>query len=427
MDREYLEDYEQKENEEYDKLLKKIQEGKFSFEKDKFPPDERFIKLEKPVAVTTLEGANIRNIWSQIPFCGSMILFLSSFPQDVFEEKLFKISDIPKIVDFIKETGKLQVALKDRPILYEGLDYLDPFFKELKPPFYVGVPRSVFGSDKEIQKAEDSFFTLGRIRFLNHMRKETNAIASHAYQTILSKIVYSYVVLKVGHYAIVEEIENLMIDDPSRAFPLIDICLNLIVNPIADMRSDLHNLTLKTIKASQYLPNIYKPQKIRLPCEIGRFLMKKLTYAPEGLDACKELMYHYDAYDLRKVQESLNEAIVTNHPDIVNETAKELSEILDNVWNDKTIPRRVKGLQIGTPLSMAAIGSVAAGPIGAAGGFLAGLGYSVADKFIDLGTEGLSERLAKLKIKSYQANVYDFKEKYKHNIPKPSKESQTNA
>jgi hypothetical protein len=76
---------------------------------------------------------------------------------------------------------------------------------------------------------------------------------------------------------------------------------------------------------------------------------------------------------------------------------------------------------------MAAIGSVAAGPIGAAEGFLAGLGYSVADKFIDLGTEGLSERLAKIKTKSYQANIYDFTEKYKHNIPKPSKESQTNA
>lgn len=80
----------------------------------------------------------------------------------------------------------------------------------------------------------------------------------------------------------------------------------------------------------------------------------------------------------------------------------------------------MKGLHAGMPLSMAAIGSVVAGPIGAVGGFLAGLGYSVTDKFVDLGTEGLSERLAKLKTKSYQANIYDFKEKYKRNIPKPS-------
>lgn len=146
--------------------------------------------------------------------------------------------------------------------------------------------------------------------------------------------------------------------------------------------------------------------------------MKKLTYAPLGLRACNELIDHYSSYDLQKVQESLNEAIVTNQPHIVNESATELSEILDNVWNDKTIPRRVKGLQIGIPLLMAAIGSVVAGPIGATGGFLAGLGYSVADKFIDLETEGLSEKLAKLKTKSYQANVYDFKQEYKHKIAK---------
>ena len=164
------------------------------------------------------------------------------------------------------------------------------------------------------------------------------------------------------------------------------------------------------------LPSVFRPSKTRFPCEIGKFLVRKLTYAAQDVRACYYLMDNYDAYDLKKVQESLNEGIVTNHPDVVNRNAKELSEILDNVWNDKTIPRRVKGLQIGIPLSMAAIGSVAAGPIGAAGGFLAGLGYSVADKFIDLETEGLSERIAKLKTKSYQANIYDFKQKYKAKI-----------
>jgi len=147
--------------------------------------------------------------------------------------------------------------------------------------------------------------------------------------------------------------------------------------------------------------------------------LKKLTYAPLSMRACYHLIDNYGAYDLQKIQESLNKAIVENHPDILNEKTEELSEILDNVWNDKTVPRRIKGLQIGIPLSMAAIGSVAAGPIGATGGFLAGLGYNVLDKSIDLGTEGLSERLAKLKTRSYQANIYDFKKKYKSKITHP--------
>ena len=45
MDREYLEDYEQREKEELDKfLLQKIKDGTFSLEKDRFPNKERFFK-----------------------------------------------------------------------------------------------------------------------------------------------------------------------------------------------------------------------------------------------------------------------------------------------------------------------------------------------------------------------------------------------
>jgi hypothetical protein len=64
---------------------------------------------------------------------------------------------------------------------------------------------------------------------------------------------------------------------------------------------------------------------------------------------------------------------------------------------------------------MAAIGSIASVPIGTIGGLLAGLGYNVSDKIIDLGTDTLSEKMAKLSAKSYQANIYDFKKKYKIN------------
>ena len=113
----------------------------------------------------------------------------------------------------------------------------------------------------------------------------------------------------------------------------------------------------------------------------------------------------------------MNEAIVANNPDIVNKSAEELSEILDNVWNDKTIPRRIEGLKVGVPVSMAAIGGIVAGLPGAAGsGFLADLGIKVAEKtvekFFGVKGEGLSERISKLRTKSYQANVYDFKKKY---------------
>jgi hypothetical protein len=185
-----------------------------------------------------------------------------------------------------------------------------------------------------------------------------------------------------------------------------------LYSPIVDVRSDAWAFAFDEIHESSILPFGISSECIRFPFEIGKFLTQKLTYAPEGLAACRELMYHYDKYDLQKVQESLNKAVVENHPEVLNKSAEELSEILDNVWNDQTIPWRIKGLRVGIPLSIAAIGSVAAGPIGAVGGFLAGLGFEVASKFLDLKTEGLSETLAKLKMKSYQSNIYDFKKKY---------------
>ena len=404
MDREYLEDYEQREEAEIEKFLKRVDEGKFSFERDRYPPNERFVKLKKPAA---LAAPPARSIWAQIPFCGSLFLVLAPVAQQAFEEFYFGVSEIPKVIDFIKETGKLQVCLAKMPKEYEKLDYLKPFLRELSPPVNYGLSPLFCYAEGEIQKAENTFDTLAKVRYFDAQRWQISEFSLFREMDLKT-----YMTLKLGHYSIVDDIENLMIDDPLQAFILLGVCQKFIVNPLVNVRYDINNFRLDEITQAKSLPANYQPEQALFPCEIGKFLLKKLTYAPLGFDACKELIYHYSTYDLQKVQEAMNEGIVTNHPDIVDKNAEELSEILDNIWNDKTLPRRVKGLQAGIPISMAAIGSVAAGPIGAMGGFLAGLGYSVADRFIDLGTERLSEKLAKLKTKSYQANIYDFKKKY---------------
>jgi len=412
MDREYLEDYEQNEKSEAERLIdRKILEGKFSFEEDRYPPDERFKNIQKPIAIAD----TTQPIWAQVPFSGSVILFLHPFKKSDCDEFCFKVSEIPKMIDFIKETGRLQVVLTMNPTEFEGLDYLDPFFKELKPPMYAGTPYFILGNEKQIKTAENTFYAVGNVRYINFLRKATR---QNIFETALAKSLHVYLPLKLaGHTTAVTEIENMMIDDPEKAFFLIQLYERFISSPLMDLRCNLRNISFEMLRGAQLLPLVYQPQEIRFPCEIGKFLLKKLTYAPQGLRACNELIDHYDAYDLMKIQESFNEAIVRNHPDILSKNAEELSEILDNVWKDKTIPRRIKGLEIGMPLSIAAIGGVAAGPIGAAtGGFLAELGFRVADKILDLNTTGLSERLAKLKTKSYQANVYDFKKKYKHRI-----------
>ena len=419
MDREYLEDYEQAELDEFERYLKRIENNNLYFEKYRYPPNERFINLQKPVAVCTGDiTSHLDNVWAQVPFSGSLILLLPPLPLHTYEKEGYEISEIPKLVEFVKETGRLQIALNAWPSSYEGLDFLDPIFKELKPPFLQGAPDFIFGGKKELEKASHTFLTLGKVQFLETIRSEceSEGISKRAITELFGKFLATYTVLKLCKYTIAEEIENQVVDDPEKALPLLIVCRKFITDPLRNLRSDLDNFAMEDFKEAEILPSIYRPQKIRFPCEIGKFLLKKLTYAPQGIRACNAVIDEYDAYDLRKAIESLNEATVTNHPDIVEMSIEALSEILDNFWNDKTIPRRIKGLRIGIPLSMAVLGSVAAGFIGAAGGLLAGLGYSVADKFIDLETEGLSERLAKLKTKSYQANIYAFRKKFKAKI-----------
>ena len=423
LDREYLEDYEQKEKALFGKFLKDIHGDKFSFGKDRYPPDARFEKLQKPIAMACFRASYANNIWAQIPFCGSLFFSLPPVPQHLFEQMRFKVSEIPRIIDFIKETGKLQVVLSQHPLAYEGLDYLDPFFKRLNPPVNPTVMPEILGTKKEVKEAENTFYTLGKVRCFDFLKKlsQKSGYGSRIFSLMVNRSLGTYVILKLGHWThpIVDDIENLMIDDPQKAIYLLGICRMFIADPINDTRCDMRNFALEDIRKAQGLPIAYQPQEIRFPCEIGQFLLKKLTYAPQGLRTCNDLIDHYDAYDLQKVQQSLNEAIVNNHPYLVNKSVGELSEILDNIWNDPTIPRRIKNLKRGLPISMAAIGTAVSAFTGGLEGFLAGLGFSVGSKFLDVEIEEMSERIVKFFARSHQANVYDFKKKYESKIAHP--------
>jgi hypothetical protein len=424
LDTEYLEDYEQRENIEFERFLNGVQEGRLSFQNDKYPPDSCFYELHRPVVDAAIDALselpNRKNIWAQIPLSGSLILPIPALPKTEFEELMFESSAIPQVIDFVKETGRLQVVLMDNPLSYKNLDYLDPFFKELKPPVSWAIPYTFLGNQEEINKADETFLGLAEIRFLDYIVKgaiDANVPANK----FVNMLFIGYRRLKLGHFAIAEEVENLMVDDPAKALALLGVCSTFITEPLNDLRSDVKNYTFEELAKAQILPSAYRPKKIQFPCEIGKFLLRKLTHAAQDMRACYNLMDLYDSYDLGKVQKALNEGIVTNHPDIVVKSAEDVSEILEEIWNDKTIPNRIKNIEIGVPVSIAAVGGMIAGLPGLfAGGFLSELGFKVvekatekyAEKLFSVKGEGLTERLAKLRTKSYQANIYEFKKKY---------------
>ncbi len=360
----------------------------------------------------------------QVPFSGSLIIPIEPCDPLDFEQRFFSIQEIPEIIKFIKETGRLQLAITAEPIRYKGLDYLEPIFKELNPPLLHLVPLSILSaSDGETMKSFASFNSLASIKYYNFLR-EISSGNQRVIRGTLDQLPYTYVYLKAANCTFTDLIEDLLIDDPLKAHLLLSACRDFIVDPGAGLRNTIRNGSIADYKISQILPKVFQP-KAFFPVEIGKFLVNKLTYAPSGMRACNEIIDNYDDYDLREVQTSLNEAIVTKNLDKINQTSDALSEILENVWNDQTIINRIKNIKIGLPASFAAIGGIAgmlaAGSAGGiTGGFLSNLGFKIGEKVIDKVFDekggNLTESLAKFRTRSYQVNIYDFKKLYKHQI-----------
>lgn len=68
-------------------------------------------------------------IWSQIPFSGTLIIPINNYgKEDFFEFHGFEASDLDKLIELAKETGKVTFVLSADARYYEGLEYLETLF-----------------------------------------------------------------------------------------------------------------------------------------------------------------------------------------------------------------------------------------------------------------------------------------------------------
>ena len=413
MNKEYLIDYEKRELEEHEKYKKMLINGKFDVN-NIFPPENRFVKLSRPIAWSM----TAEDFWPQIPISGSTIQMLFPIKKEFFKKTHgYESSDIDRIIDFIKETGKIQYVIDWPPTAFEGLDFLEPVFSELKPPTYPIAIEDFFSVDeKEVNEIEIEFDTFSEINF-HRFIWDIFSHESSKPELLVGKRMHDfkidYIILKLlGKEDIIENLIDLIISDPPEAYKMFIILGSFITVPLIDPLRGSFNYPMDLIeKAVQYK----KVEQPTFPCEIGKFLMKKIIHYPDSLTACQEIIAHYQDYDLQKVVTALNNGIKTTNFYLVNETKEKLSDILELIWTDKSIANKIKGITYGVPLSLAVLGAISFGPIGAIGGLLGGLGFSVGSQFLQIKTDDLSERIAKRLSTSYQVNIYNFKEKYKLN------------
>ena len=419
MDKEFLKNYEAKEKEEINKFTQKFREGKIGAE-DVYPQKYR-LKLNKPYS-TSIAG---EGIWTQIPLYGTTIIALQSTKKENFKKiHGFDIGDIDRLIDFVKESGKIQFALDDYPTQYIEMDFLEPLFRELKPPKLIHLPLDCIITNEEIEN--DSIEIGGLLenpQSLNFIKKyiEEKYPKSTIYQDDVKKgILYDLIRLKVlGHENLVENFIGWLATVDVEEYSLLQRTLHDIFlfpyDPLKGIKpfkiQELNRLH-KQFSSVSFNTN----KEMELPYEVGKFLDNKLRLiSPKNQDGTVELCDEYDLYDLRKVMNALNKAVVEERHDVITEKSKEVSLIFENVWNDADkLRKKINIYQHGISFGFGIMGAVATLPIDGVGGLLSGLGFLVADKFLDRKAYGsFSEKIVKFRTQNRITHIYDFKKKYK--------------
>lgn len=418
MDRKFLEEYQARENEDLDAYTKGIIAGKIN-ENESFPKLDRFGKINAPIVKADLYtyALDKEKIWSQIPFSGTLLLPLFNISASNFLGRhSFDVSDIEKLVELAKETGRVQFGLVTMAENYEGLDYLDPIFQELKPPVLTNIPFEKFVDEATVDKWTDEFYTLASISYTDWITSQVSLMGESRQFLIdfLAKRSASYIRIKILQPNIVESIENSLIDDPSKAHYLLSQYLLSTAQYFEPLCAS-YNSSLSYLKVYGLDKTQNQSNNITFPVEIGNYLMKKIVLHPTSYQACQEVILHYQQNDLYKILESLSSAVANGLKDKTDHDLKELETIMDNAWKDaKNIEGRKETIQDGISVVLGGLGLLASSALGGNPlGLLAGLGFKVADRRLDMKNLSLSDKLAKLASKEYLVNIFNFQKTHK--------------
>jgi hypothetical protein len=426
MKKEFLQDYEAKEDEYFRKYNEKvISQGLDSI--DRFPELSRFNRpLIEPIVIAdrTTFQFDKQKIWSQIPFAGTLVIPLHNHrKENLLEFNGFEESDIPKLIDLAKETGKVQFVLATRPTLFEDLDHLDPIFEEFRPPLFKTLPLDLYVDDpKQFTKWQAHFHDLSKPAFQKYMHKKLENIEGRDFFVAsMENRMGAYIKLKIlGMNWLSDEIENWMIDEPRMA----DIALlatTYATGPLFGGLGDMTNHCFSKVKifGLDAFPSTQEAQIPQYPIEIGRFLMEKLTVNPTNYYGCLDVIDHYKHNELYKVLRALDAGIKDGPPEAVVKDISELNTVMENVWQSAYRIKRSGrviggGFRIILGLVGLGVGTTIFPPAAGIGfGLLAQLGLNVADKYVD--GKNVGERVAKLLNKKYITTIYDFTRK--HSIP----------
>jgi len=320
--KEFLEDYEKKEKERAEKYLKRLEEGKVC-SADIYPQKDRFKNLKEPIAKSPLSGFPV---WSVVPFYGSTLIPLiprgdsKKFDELYTAGKIgFSSKDIDKMIDFVKDTGRIQFIINFSPTFYKNLEFLEPLFRELEPPAVIE-PLDALIEERIRNEYATEFDTLTSLGFEDYIRLTYGyaGIGGAYLKQKMDAYLRSYAGLKfLGYDELADEIGYLMITDRPEALRWLVIFGNMFVRPSLSPLKEINNFSIGQLTEFIELGKNYGIKMQTIPYEIGKFILEKLIRYPETLDGCLDIMQHYDGEELYNVLGALNVGVKERNIDII--------------------------------------------------------------------------------------------------------------
>ena len=342
-----------------------------------YPYNNRFFRPQQPLirAEQLTIQTDCEKIWSQIPFSGSLIITLIACSEKNFPKLHgFEISDIPKLIELSKETGKVQFTLQSYPTQYENLEHMNTIFTEVLPPVSPLLPTESMVDIKQFGLWKEEFHALAEIKYGIVLAKNiTNMYESERFlEHLLDHSAEVYARLKIlGMSEEVEMLSNLMIDDPKLAYTMFDKYFVLLTPKFDGLKAG-NNVSLNRMKQNSISSNLdYK--KITFPVEVGKNIMKKLVQHPTSYQGCIEVIENYKSNDLYDLLIAMDNSAKSQNLDLFRKSTKELDQILDNVWNDANKINMMKDrIRDGISVAIAIVGGFASNFLVNHEGILAG-------------------------------------------------------
>jgi len=386
---------------------------------DPYPPIQRFPKLHKPYTLAVI-GKNAP-IWPQMLCTGSLIIPL--VPQK--DEKQFNDTygfsskEIDNIIQFSKDTGRIQFVLESFPIDFQNLQFLEPIFKELRPPLLLNPHGHLSKKRLEalveietiIDLNEQTYFAIwnnlqgSRSTNLDLFNKRVNC-GTYANLRVL------------GFDEIADEIIDNILIDPSKASALLAVSQAFITNPMINPFQVQFSVNYeRAVLAKKILRTNFDVNKSNIfPCEIGAFLLNRKSFNPKNFVDSQRALEIYSDNQFYQVYLAFNEAVSTKNYSVLDTEVKNLNEIFTQIWDDaESIIKTKEWIKKPIDFSIAGIGlSIATltswGTITPDKGLLLGLGYLAANSLIgDYVRNDIPEYISRHIEKPYNITIYDFK------------------